>query len=597
MKAAEDFMENGAWNGLLQLESVDEALSCSLNASSCSDASSGVAVCSCQLYHEYGITMENYSMSLTTRSMGMETSNVACPDFDTSQNIKLIAPFNLSISHEAPCETYNFTWQIAYDETDYVKEFEYELRYKRMQDDWELQKIKHEGSNQRVLRLVFSELEQDTEHVAQIRTRPAMTSDYKAVWSDWSPPVKWRTDMCQTEPDQLSFIMIVCGVISTFFIIAVVVLANKHDKLWKKLWVIIPNPAPFFEPLFVEHEGNFTKWVNARYPDVLYEVTEKNAVVLEKGDAVQVYDGPNALDKRWMMGLKPWDKQSDIHSSWQALCDPSSAHSMGKFANNLQQWKDKSYGQASIDTVTVTDESSCSHCKYKDKPSRPPYMTQCNSNPARENSNMQDYPPTKQFFTHLDPTGSPQLSDNTTLLNNIMSLLQTSGDLEGADGNVLDLQCLNISDWDPDNETFSINDEDASWADRNVSEGVSWSDGSLDAISSSSRLEADLGYPKVSLDLDTVDSGFTETDAYFMPTVDLGCTNGAGYEKELDDNSLTNSEKQNLYYRSYVKQWVKSPSTSVDCNAQEHLQSSNLWQARRNIRNVSSTSTSPAQVH
>ncbi|XP_051877905.1 interleukin-21 receptor-like isoform X2 [Pristis pectinata] len=516
-------------------------------------------------------------MTIMTKSHGVETSSAMCSNFSTAENIKLIAPFNFTVSTIDPCEAYNFTWQIVYGEMDYINEIEYELRYKRMQDNWELQISKYDQSNRGLLQLVASELAEDTEHVAQIRSRPAVNSGYKGIWSDWSPPVKWKTDLCKTNTGQVSLIMIVCGVVSVIFVF-IAVMTNKPERLWKKLWVITPDPAPFFKPLFVEHGGNFTKWVNARYPDALYEISEKNAMVLEKGDTVQVYDGPIALDKTLMMGLKPWEKQSDIHSSWQALCDPStctSAHSRGQFGNNIQQWKDKSYGRVSIDTVTVTDESSCSHCKYKSKPIRPPYMTQCNSNPARENSNVQNYPPSSQFFTHLNPltSGAPQPCNNTTPLNGMMSLLQSSGGLDGTDGNILDLQCLNIGDWDPENETFSLNDEDASWADRNVSEGGSWSDGSLDAISSCSRLEPDLGYPKVSLDLDTVDSGFTETDPYFMTAVDLGCNNnmgtdGAAYGKEPNDNSLANSEEQKQYYRSYVKQWVKSPSTSADCNAQ-----------------------------
>ncbi|XP_059835674.1 interleukin-21 receptor-like [Hypanus sabinus] len=549
------------------------SLSCNLNATECSNEGKAFAVCRCQLYEDFGITSVNYTMTITSKRRGVEISSAKCPDFDTSVNIKPIAPFNFTVSHIAPCETYNFTWKIAYNEQDYINQFEYQLRYRRLQDSWELQEDK--TSDQTFLQLVALELAEDTEHVAQVRSQPAVDPMYKGNWSDWSPLLKFRTDVCKTNSKQLSLIPIVCGVLMVLFIF-VVVMISKPNRLWKKLWIISPDPAPFFKPLFVEHGGNFTKWVNARYPDVLYEVSEKNAMVLEKGDAVQVYDKLSTLDKTSMMGLKSWEKQPDFHSSWQALGDPStctSAHSRGQFGNNVQKWKDKSYGRVSIDTVTVTNESNCSYCKYKSKPSKAPYMTQCNSNPARENSNVQDYPPTSHFFTHLHlfTSGVPPLCGDAAPRTDMLSLLRSSGALDGADGNVLGLQCLNI-DWDPENETSSLNDEEASWADRNVGEGGSWSDGSLDAISSCSRPEPDLGYPKISLDLDTVDSGFTENDPYFMSTVDLACNNSMGADgadcgKESDDN--TNSEELTQYYRSYVKQWVKSPDTSADCNTQE----------------------------
>ncbi|XP_078274592.1 interleukin-21 receptor-like [Rhinoraja longicauda] len=553
---------------------MGETISCSLTATSCSDGGKGFAECSCQLYQEYGISQDRYSMNMMTKIKEVENSSVDCPEFDTTKHIKPIAPFSLNVSHTPPCETYNFTWQMAY-ETNYIQKFEYELRYQRTQDNWELQKVKYKRNNQRFLQLVSSELVGGKEHVAQVRSRPALDTDYQGTWSEWSRPVKWRTELCETDLDPDAQILIGCGVMAVTFVFVTVMIINKRERLWRKLWVITPDPEPFFKPLFMEHGGNFTKWVNARYPDVLYDISEKNAMVLEKSDAVQVHDGRYTLDKASMLGLKPKEKQSDIHSSWQALRGPcsctSSAHSGGQFGSNNQQWKDKSYGQATVDMVTVTDKSGCSHCKQNDDPARPPYMTQCNSNPVQRNPDGQDYPPSRQYLNQLHPLtpGIPELCGNASPLNGMMSLLQPSAGPDPMGGNVLDLQCLNIGDWDPENETFSSNSEDASWADRNGSEGGSWNDSRLDAISSSSRLEPDLAYPKILLDLDTVDSGFTETDPCFMTPGDLEChdalrADGVEYEKGPDGNSLTNSEEEQQYYRSYVKQWVKSPSTAVN---------------------------------
>lgn len=550
-----------------------EAISCSLMATSCSDGGKGFAECSCQLYQFYGISHDRYSMNMMTKSKEVVNSSVDCPDFNATKHIKLIAPFNLNVSHVPPCGTYNFTWQVVYD-GQYIDKYEYELRYERMQDNSELQKVKYKRDHQQFLQLDSSELVGGKEHVAQVRSRPALDTGYHGTWSDWSPPVKWRTDLCKPDLVPDAQMLIVCGVIAMTFVFVTVMIINKRERLWRKLWVITPDPEPFFKPLFLEHGGNFTKWVNARYPDALYDVSAKNAMMLEKSDAVQVYDGRYALDKASTMGLKPKEKQSDIHSSWQALCGPcscTSAHSRGQFGSNNQQWKDKSYGQVSIDTVTVTDESACSRCKQKDNPVRPPYTTQCNSNPVQETPNGQDYPPSRQYFNQLHPLtpGTPELGANASPLNEMMSLLRPFAGPDPTGGDVLDLQCLNISDWDPENETFSLNGEGASWADRNVSEDGSWSGGSLDAISSCSRLEPDLAYPKILLDLDTVDSGFTETDPCFMTPGDLECNDelradGVEFGKEPDDNSLSNSEEGQQYYRSYVKQWVKSPTTAVN---------------------------------
>ncbi|XP_041061823.1 interleukin-21 receptor-like isoform X1 [Carcharodon carcharias] len=566
----------------LTAASLYDEISCNLNVTSCSDADKGLTECKCELYEEIGITSENYTISIKVKNEGKAEYSEECPYFNTAQNVKPRAPFNLDVSYFAPCEAYNFTWQIAYGNYDYLEDFEYELRYKRIEDSWEHQIVKHIRNNQRTFPLVASELTSDTEHLAQIRSCPAEGSDYTGTWSDWSPTVNWRTAACKTDLEQIPWLPFLCGLIPTLILVVAVVIFNVPQRLRKKLWVMTPNPAPFFKPLFVDHGGNFTSWVNAQHPDALYEVNEKNVMVLEKGDSVQVYDEPVALQKTLMMGLKPWDKQSEIHSSWQALCGPSScvsSHSRGQFGNNIQQWKDKSYGRVSINTVTVTDEvvPCCSQCSYKCKSTKPPYLTQCNSNSDADNSNEQDYPISNQLFSHLYPVTSETLQncDSTTPFN-AMSLLQSAGAQEGTSGNVLDLHCLNMADWGPENEHFPLNDgEDASWNGRNVGEGGSWSDGSLDTISSCSRLEPDLGYPKTLLDLDTVDSGFIETDTDSMTAVDSGYktnTDTGGIikveqEQEPDDNSPANSEQEEQYYRSYVKQWARSTSNFMDCSS------------------------------
>ncbi|XP_078096474.1 interleukin-21 receptor-like [Mustelus asterias] len=563
--------------------SQDEEISCNLSMMSCSDGDKGLTEYKCKLYQEMGITMENYTISIKSNSKGDEKFIETCPYFDTTQNIKPLAPFNLNVSYVAPCETYNFIWQIVYTEDAYLDNFEYELRYKKKEDSWERQEVKWIRNDQTTFPLVASELVSDTEYSAQIRCCPAENSGYVGTWSDWSPPVKWKTAVCKTDLGQISWLPFLYCVIPILIGIVVFVTLNIPQRLRKKLWVITPNPAPFFKPLFVDHGGNFTSWVNAQHPDALYEVNEKNVMVLEKGDSVQVYDDPIALEKKLMKGLKPWDKQTEIHSSWQALCGPSScvsSHSGGQFGNNIQQWKDKSYGQVSIDTVTVTDEvvPCCSQCSYKCKSTKPPYLTQCNSNSDADNSSEKNYSIGNQLFSHLYPVTpeAPQNCDNTTPLNTMMSLLQSSGAQERTSGNVLDLHCLNVTDWGPENEHFPLNyDEDASWNDRNVSESGSWSDGNLDTISSCSRLEPDLGYPKISLDLDTVDSGFAETDTDSMSAGDSGYKTNADtggiikaeQEQEPDDNSSANSEQEEQYYRSYVKQWARSTSTYTDCSS------------------------------
>ncbi|XP_060696707.1 interleukin-21 receptor-like [Hemiscyllium ocellatum] len=559
----------------LTAASMDEEISCILDQIPCSDGDNGLTEYKCKLYEKDGITVDNYNMSIKAKHRGDEKYIEICPYFDITQNIKPLPPFNLNVSYVSPCELYNFTWQIAYDEMDYLDDFEYELRYKRKEDSWEQQKVKRIRNNQRVFALVASELDSSTEHSAQIRSRPAENSDYTGTWSDWSPKVKWKTAQCKT-PLQVQWLPIICGLIPTMVLLVAVLKFNVPQRLWKTVWVMPPNPAPFFQPLFKDHGGNFTSWVNAPRQDAFYEVNEKNVMVLEKGDSVQVYTEPVALEKPLKMGLKTWDKQSEIHSSWQALCGPSPCHSSqsrGQFGNNMQRWKDKSYGQVSINTVTVTDEvaSCCSQCSYKCKSTRLPYLTQCNSNSTVDNSNEQDYPTSNQQFHHLLPVTSEtsQHCDNAPL-NTMMPLLQYACAHEEKSEDTLDLQCLNMTDWGQENEPFSLNDgEDVSWNDRNIGEGGSWSDGSLDTLSACSRLEPDLGYPKISLDLDTVDSGFTETDTDSMTAVDSGYkTNinmvgiiNAEHKQELDNNSPVNSEQEEQYYGSYVKQWAKSTST------------------------------------
>ncbi|XP_042197094.1 interleukin-21 receptor [Callorhinchus milii] len=301
----------------------------------------------CTLYQDIGITSDIYNLTLQTQGLGKQPTPQNCTEFDPTQNIKPPAPFNLSVWASSNNSSSSLSWAMLYDEYSYLTDFLYELHISSGEEG-----ERHIESVRTVVSLSHSLLVPGTEYEARVRAH-VQELGYSGQWSEWSPSVRWRTAdkaVLWTLWLPLLFGVLIVLLIVIFFRFRV------FQRVWNKLWILPPNPAPFFKPLFRDHGGNFTSWVNARYPHTMYEVSEKSLMVMEKGDAVQVFDA------------QAKDKRAELHSSWQALGGPMPwgvSYSGGRFGAETPHWGERSYGQVSIDTVTVADEPApcCVQCQ------------------------------------------------------------------------------------------------------------------------------------------------------------------------------------------------------------------------------------------
>lgn len=144
-------------------------------------------------------------------------------------------------------------------------------------------------------------------------------------------------------------------------------------------------------------------------------------------------------------------------------------------------------------------------------------------------------------------------SDNSNTLNLIPghesdlqdtlvhSNIHLQEDFLGSSINILDLVELQDSqNQDDDDENVFYNDN-------------------YNALSPDSENSADFGYPRICLDLDTIDSGFCDSEC--GSPVDSEFTNNS--PKPLCSDSYSGEEE--IYERNYVKQWVPRHSVLSEC--------------------------------
>ncbi|KAG8145369.1 hypothetical protein E2320_011922 [Naja naja] len=167
-------------------------------------------------------------------------------------HIKPYPPIHLAAA--ASSAGYTLSWETRYLEQEYhvlSDSLQYELRYKKRGHPWQRQSQKSLLQDLHSLRLLPQELEPDTEYKFQVRSRPA--SSYQGTWSDWSPLVSLKTTHKAPEHGGFQWLEMVLLALSS--IIALVVFLGWHQR--KKLDCFTPSPAPFFQPLYLSHNGDF----------------------------------------------------------------------------------------------------------------------------------------------------------------------------------------------------------------------------------------------------------------------------------------------------------------------------------------------------
>ncbi|KFP72990.1 Interleukin-21 receptor, partial [Apaloderma vittatum] len=476
-----------------------------------------------------------------------DRQHVISKHFYMAENIKPQPPFNLTAMFS---EGYNISWETVYQNSPFYflnEELEYQLRYKRRTDSWETQKTKAVHEDKRTLVILLQELQANTEYEFQVRARPREDTGYSGFWSEWSHPL-----MLKTSPDAVTQAagmgwLLLFGVVMAIIASLTTILA-KQWSLWKKM-ACIPDPASFFKPLYLVHNGDFKKWVGASHMKMTRDFFEW---VLPEVLEVYTMHPSNSLSREELRELR-----NDLPSKPCASCltaPGQDSQSLLSSVNSGSGTQDQSYGHLSIDTVTVADEFT--PCKCQCNCNRvfrgPEHITEEDSagETVYPKINIDDEDRKVASDLHLADLStqdkilaSGSVSTDHVRSTSVPAHPPVERALEGGMGSILETLCSEPNQWDLENPGSLPSPDD---------ESVSYSEGFYDFFPHIAR-PGD-SYPMVCVDLDTIDSGFVDSDC------------GSPVDCEFEQNSQTNCGSTPLegedFPRSYVKQWVSWRSDS-----------------------------------
>ncbi|NXE82957.1 IL21R protein, partial [Cochlearius cochlearius] len=470
--------------------------------------------------------------------------------FYMAENIKPQPPFNLTA---VVSDGYNISWETIYQNPPFYflnEELEYQLRYKRRIDTWETQKTKAVREDRRTLVILPWELQANTEYEFQVRARPREDTGYCGFWSEWSPLLTLKTSpTAVTQTAGMGWLLLFGIVVA--IVASITTFLAKQRSLWKKM-ACIPDPAPFFRPLYLVHNGDFKKWVGASQTKMTFDFFEWGMVLPE---VLEVYTmrPSNSTSREELRELR---KDLPCKPCVSCLTAPGQdSRSLLSSVNGSSGTQDESYGHLSIDTVTVADEFTPCNCQYNcNRVYRGHEHTSEEDSSAGETGypqvNIDDEDRKISSDLHLADLStqdkilaSGSVSTDPLQSTSVLAHHQAERALEGGMGSILEALCLQPDQWDLENPA-SLPSPDG--------ESVSYSEASYDFFPHIAR-PGD-SYPIICVDLDTMDSGFVDSDC------------GSPVDCEFDQNSQTNCGSIPLeredFPRSYVKQWVSCRSES-----------------------------------
>ncbi|XP_064245893.1 interleukin-21 receptor isoform X3 [Passer domesticus] len=450
---------------------------------------------------------------------------------------------------------YNISWETIYQNSSFYflnEELEYQLRYKRITDTWEIQKTKAVHEDKRTLVILPWELQENTEYEFQVRARPREDSGYGGFWSEWSSPLSLKTSpAAATQRAGMEWLLLFAIVVA--IMASITTFLAKQQSLWKKM-ACIPDPAPFFKPLYMAHNGDFKKWVGASHMKMTFDFFEWGIVLPEVLEVYTMHPS-NSPPQEELCELR---KNLPCKPCVSCLTAPShGSQSLWCSVNSSGGTEDQSYGHLSIDTVTVADEFTSCDCQCS---CNHVYREHDHTNKEDDSAGEPGYPKVNLDEEDRKISSDLHLADLSTQ-DKILASGSVSTDhlrstsvpvnqqgergVEGGVGSILEALSLQPYQWDLENPG-SLPSPDG--------ESVSYSEGSYDFFPHNTK-PGD-SYPLICVDLDTIDSGFMDSDC------------GSPVDSEFGQNSQTicgpislEQEGQD-FTRSYVKQWVSCRSES-----------------------------------
>ncbi|KAJ8245763.1 hypothetical protein GJAV_G00260050 [Gymnothorax javanicus] len=410
------------------------------------------------------------------------------------ENIKPQPPFNVSLTMISN-SSYKVSWETAYDEDSKLTgHLMYRVRIRVSGE--EKPNYHYVYEDKRYLEIPSRVLHDGTEYDLDVQVKVSPHRIETSFWSDWSPSACWKTKFIPDKEDSGKDYMQYCFL---FLIAAPCLLCFfVTRRQWqKKVHVYIPSPEVFFRPLYHSYGGDFRKWVGPTF-------TFSQSDWWEGSTAVSLEQGKRG---RSVESLGEGQRADDSCTSSSPFL--GSAHS-----SDPGPGLDGSAGHISIATVTVLEDGS-----------------QSSGGSGAPQEECFTYPP----LCLTGSAGSEALGLLPTggVWDGVISGGRMSGGARTSEGpsNHPLLDCL---------APHPHRDGDVGELDQSSLESFSFNEHSDD------------GYPPVTLDMDTIDSGFLESDC------SSPVRSEPGVPETTDPSMLAVS-----FHTNYVKQWVASTEPSA----------------------------------
>ncbi|XP_077308372.1 interleukin-2 receptor subunit beta [Lithobates pipiens] len=183
--------------------------------------------------------------------------NVTSKDFEPYDYVRLDPPESLNIMMIKD-GIWNLTWLVK---SNYIYCTKTEVLYKPVRAPWQ------EANNitllEKELFILLRGLKLNTLYEAKVRVKSCNNNEEQPgdKWSHWSQSVEWRTPSEGSNTTSL----IVAMVLVALFIVMVIIF-NQKKRVKKIVWIGVPSPSSFFDPLMSEYKGNFQKWLSSPFP-------------------------------------------------------------------------------------------------------------------------------------------------------------------------------------------------------------------------------------------------------------------------------------------------------------------------------------------
>ncbi|XP_049760008.1 interleukin-21 receptor [Elephas maximus indicus] len=480
------------WQDLYR-ELEDEVISCSLHLSS---HNATHAWYTCHMDVSCFMADDLFTVNMTDQS-GKHSQE--CGTFILADSIKPSPPFNVTVAFS---EQYNISWSSDYDDpgSSALKgKLQYELQYRNRDNPRALSPGRKLVSvDLKSVSLLPLEFQKGSSYEVQVRAGPQPGSSFQGTWSEWSDPAVFQTQPDETEGGTRGLRSSLPYILATTILVFLGLGYRQTRRLWKEVWVQVPSPEQFFQPLYDSHSGDFKKWVSVPFTLSsleLYPGTPGAPSTLEVWSCC-----PSQSPGKGPVPTEPLEPADVLEadgmpepSSWGPT--PSAAGSLD--GSTYSEERDRPYGLVSIDTVTVVDaEGPCT------------WACSCGDN---------GYP-----ALNLDAGLEPGLATEDQLLGTGTTVLSCGCVSVGSPARLgAPLGSL------PDRLNLPLK-ATGGWAP-----GPPWGGGLPSGV-----FDSEAGSPPAALDMDTFDSGFSGSDC--------GSPLECGFTSPRDEEPP----------RSYLRQWV-----------------------------------------